>query len=168
MQPTISATEYERRRALARKLLTMEPENPRRLAALRALLTREHIHIAAQKGILIVGHHAGEAQLQTLADHLRSLGLPTWLEMTGNQSRLSSRIVAVGLLILMICQHTRTDSDLQHCYGLAMTLGKVVLPIARHDVALPNLFFDLEPLYWGHNSAALFQELTQLLNASPV
>lgn len=167
MQPT-PAFEYERRRATARRLLSVEPNNPRRLMALRNLLAPEHVQVAAQEGVLIVGHHASEHHLQQLAHHLRSLGLRVWVEMTGAHTHFSTNIVRAGVVILVLCRFSLTDVDLQHCYAIAMTLGKVVLPIASHESPLPQLFFDFEPLYWGSDNDALLTDLTQLLRPSLV
>jgi hypothetical protein len=162
----VKPLDLDRRRAFVRKLLSAEPDDPRLLAALQMLLTPMHIQTAAREGVLLLSHHTYEPQMRLLAAHLQKLGLHISLSFTGVHRGLIPNTAQVGVLILAVGSQFDRDYDMQHCYGVAMTLGKVVVPVLLHDAKLPDLFFDLPPLWCGDNLTALVERLSALLAAS--
>jgi hypothetical protein len=162
----VKPLDLDRRRAFVRKLLSAEPNDTRLLAALRLLLTPMHIQTAARAGVLLLSHHTYEPQMRLLAAHLQKLGLSVDVSFTGVARGLTPNAAQVGVLILVIGSQFDRDHDMQHCYGIAMTLGKVVVPVLLQNAKLPDLFFDLTPLWCGDNLTALVERLSALLVAS--
>ncbi len=162
----VTPLDLDRRRAFVRKLLSAEPDNPRLLAALQMLLTPVHIQIAARQGVVLLGHDAHEAEMRLLAARLQSLGLSVDVSLTGRHMSLKPNVAQIGVLVLVIGPQFALDHDMQHSYGVAMTLGKVVMPVLLRAASLPKLFFDMSPLWYGDDPTALVERLKILFAAS--
>lgn len=165
MQPHNTSKDFERKRAAVRQMLYAEPASARLWNLLRGLSTPEHLCLAASDGILVLGHPATAQHARALVIYLQDKGFSATLKLSGLREDLDRSIAHVGVVILMLASQEKLDRDLQHYYAIAMMQGKIVIPIVRHPYDVPNLFFDVPPLVWGHDFQFLLHMVDELFTS---
>lgn len=154
--------EVEHRRALARRILSLDATNPVIQSALAALLTLDYLAASAREGILIVGHASAAPEMRSLVQQLQQKGLSTYLKLVGEAPLVHANFEHIGVVVLIYSRTGLVDSDMHECYERAMALGKVVVPVLSCDDTLPDLFFDLPPLYVEHDLSELVERLAAM------
>lgn len=148
---TRSLSEIERKRATVRKYLFEDPNSARLWAIVNDLLAPDHVRLAASHGIVIVCRASVEPQARKLAQHLQSRGVEATAKVAGQHNNLSVTVANAGVVILMLGARRDFDPEMQRCYKTAMLMGKVLLAVVRSLDDLPNLLFDLPPLFWSRD-----------------
>jgi hypothetical protein len=157
--------EQEHRRAMARRILAMDATNHAIRSALHALLTPQHLAMAAREGILIVSHESIASQARPLVEALRQYGFDAYQDAVSHRPYLHTNLSYVGVVVL-VCTRGASESALRQCYDKAMALGKVVVPVINCDDTLPDLLFDLGPLCVEDDLTELADLLAALLGSA--
>ncbi len=158
-----SLLEIERKRATVRKYLFEDPNSARLWAIVNDLLAPDHVRLAASHGIVIVCRASVEPQARKLAQHLQSRGFEAVVRVTGQHAALGTTIVTAGVVILILGARRDFDPEMQHSYKTAMLMGKVLLAVVHSLDDLPNLLFDLPPLFWSRDLEHVQHTLDTLL-----
>ncbi len=148
---TRSLLEIERKRATVRKYLFETPNSVRLWAIVNNLLAPDHIRLAASHGIVIVCRASAEPQARKLAQYLQSRGVEATAKVAEQHNNLSMTIANAGIVILMLGAPRDFTPEMQRSYKTAMLMGKVLLAVVRSLDDLPNLLFDLPPLFWSRD-----------------
>ncbi|XWX03715.1 hypothetical protein VZO05_14505 [Aggregatilineales bacterium SYSU G02658] len=142
----LAHAEQEHRRAMARHILAQDPTNQAVQSALSALLTPQHLAVAAREGVLIIAHENDASPARALAQAMREKHFDAHCDLIGARPSLHTNLSHVGAVVLICNCPSQHESALRQCYDRAMSLGKVVVPVVHCEDTLPNLLFDLPPL----------------------
>lgn len=156
--------EQEHRRAMARRILAMDATNHAIRSALHALLTPQHLAMAAREGILIVSHESVASQVRPIVEALRQHGFDAYQDTVSHRPYLHTNLNHVGVVVL-VCTRGTSEITLHQCYDKAMAMGKVVIPVVHFDDTLPSLLFDLSPLCVDDDLAEIVEPLIAMLGA---
>ncbi|MFQ3647965.1 MAG: hypothetical protein SNJ83_10830 [Aggregatilineales bacterium] len=157
--------EQEHRRAMARRILAVDVTNHAIRSALRALLTPQHLALAAREGILVVSYESMASQVRLLVEALQQQGFDAHQDVVSSRPYLHTNLSYVGVVVL-VCTRGASEAALHQCYDKAMALGKVVIPIVRCGDTLPSLLFDIQPLCVEDDLADIAKPLIAMLGAA--
>lgn len=142
----LTQLEVEHRRAMARRILSVDPANLAIQAALQALLTPEYLAAAAREGILVVSPRAIAAQARALVELLQQKGIPAYLDLIDERASAQATFAHVGVVVMACTRHSAAESAMRQYYDQVMAMGKVVVPVMSCDDTMPSLPFDVQPL----------------------
>lgn len=153
----------ERRRALVRKSLLAAPHEPRFLQARHELLAPPAIREAARHGVLVLTTSDDEEAAVSIALALSASGLRAWVECITSDTSSDTSLMDAGVVVLLICMAATRYVAVQHRYGLAMTLGKVIVPLLVSPFPPDKMTFEMAMLPWYTQPTATLAQLTDML-----
>lgn len=161
-------TDDERQRALVRKSLALAPEETRFMPMLNSLLTPAAIHRAAQQGVIVLTTDRDEVAALEIGLALHAAKLRVWVEKISSDANQQTSLANAGVMLLLICLASSQEQEVRRRYGLAMTLGKLIIPVLMQPFLPEDLQFELPLLKWHEDPPAILSHLTRLLSATDI
>ncbi|MBL8165311.1 MAG: TIR domain-containing protein [Anaerolineae bacterium] len=167
----IAQTIEERRSALD-QVLRHNPTHARAAQALRNTLTPDYVRLASASGVFISYAHADAAIATQIAEDLRFLGVPAWLDMLDmNAEQDWNEAVAAALqtcgLMLVIASDAALRAENVHIeVEHFRAAGKIVVPLQLEACDLSPFGLWHAPLDFTVDYMLGMEELLHLLDAA--
>lgn len=167
----IAQTIEERRSALV-QVLRYNPTHDRAAQALQNTLTPAHVRQASARGIFISYAHADAAVATQIAEDLRFLGVPAWLDMLDINAEqdwneaVAAALRACGLMLLVASDAALRAENVYSEVQQFNDAGKIVVPLQLQVCDLSPFGLWHAPLDFSVDYALGMEDLLHLLDAA--
>lgn len=139
------AQTLEERRIALWKILADNPKHPKARQAFLRSMDPPYIRQASQKGVFISYAHTDLAFVAELADDLKLMGIPVWLDMLDMaeesdwDEEVDEALKRCGLMLVVTSPGALRAENVQTEVRRFMDAGKIVLPVLKQTCDLSVL-----------------------------